>query len=195
MASKKKPKKSPPPKYEKPGQPTKYRPEYCQKLLDYMAQGNSFHLFGLELDPPVWSQTLFNWLDAHPEFLEAKRKGEEASERWWVNVLKAGSTGQLTRVKKLTPKMDNGQPVIGPDGKVVMEVEKEPATFNATATIFALKNKFPARWRDRKEIDVGGKAGAPVRISAMTKDEAKQAAQKMMAIFQEVLSDEEESEE
>ena len=35
---------------------------------------------------------------------------------------------------------------------------------NATATIFALKNRFPEQWRDKQEHEVSGKDGGPIAI-------------------------------
>lgn len=197
MASKKKPKKSPSPKKPKPegyvfGRPTSYRPEYCQKLIEHMRQGHGFHTFGVTLEPMVSHQTLYDWLDAHQDFLEAKSVGEKLSEKTWEEILRAGATGQLRRIKKETPKTDAyGNVMYDANGKIIMEREFEPAVFNATATVFALKNKFPARWRDRKEVELGGKGGGPIKFSNLSKEEAREALQKMKDIFSEAASEEE----
>lgn len=192
MASKKKPKKSPPPKKNPVGRPSSYSPAYCKKLIEHMRLGHGFHTFGATLDPMVSHQTLYDWLDAHPEFLEAKSQGEKLSEKTWEEILRAGATGQLRRIKKETPKTDDfGNVMYDADGKVIMEREFEPAVFNATATIFALKNKFPARWRDRKEVELGGKGGGPIKFSNLSKEEAREALNKMKDIFSEAASEEE----
>jgi hypothetical protein len=64
------------------GRPTKYRPEYCDLLVEHMKQGGSLDEFCLEVD--VCIQTLCNWFDSHPEFLESKKKGESFSKGWWL---------------------------------------------------------------------------------------------------------------
>lgn len=61
------------------GRPTDYKPEYPAMLIDHMAGGESFWSFAAVIDSCF--QTLANWTDPeysdfHPEFLEAKRKGE-----------------------------------------------------------------------------------------------------------------------
>lgn len=194
---KKKRKSKPPAKpSEKPahdpgGRPTLYREEYCEMLIQHMKQGDSFATFGAILNPPVSVQTVYDWAERHPRFLEAKTIGEPLAEKFWTGVLKSGATGQLRRVKSEKVQLDqDGKPVIGADGKPVYDREYEAATFNATATIFALKNKFPTRWRDRKEVEVAGKDGGPGRVSTMTPAQAKVAVKKLAAILAEVEEDE-----
>lgn len=197
MTSKKKSKKSPPLKKKNPvGRPSSYRPEYCQKLIEHMRLGHGFHTFGVTLDPMVSHQTLYDWLDAHQEFLEAKSQGEKLSEKTWEEILRAGATGQLRRIKKEAPKTDDfGNVMYDAKGNVIMEREFEPAAFNATATIFALKNKFPARWRDRKEVEVAGKEGAPIRFQELSKDQAKVSLKKLATLLKEFSEDEEDEQE
>jgi hypothetical protein len=52
------------------GQPTKYRPEYCQELIDYMSEGKSFEAFAGRVS--VARCTLYEWVKVYPEFKEAK---------------------------------------------------------------------------------------------------------------------------
>lgn len=193
MASKKKPKKKTTP--SPIGRPTEYRPEYCQLLIEHMKQGGSVRTFGAVTNPPVSRQTVYDWLDRHPNFLDAKSQGEPMAEKFWENLLKSGAAGQLRRLKKRVPMTTDGQVILGPDGKPVFEEEFEGATFNASATIFALKNKFPEAWRDRKELDVGGKDGAPVRFSTMGKAQAKTSLKKLAAILAAHAEDEDDEDE
>ena len=58
---------------------SKYKPEYCEQLLEHMAQGFSFEAFGSEVG--VGKTTLYNWCMAHPEFRHAKEVGSEASRK------------------------------------------------------------------------------------------------------------------
>jgi hypothetical protein len=62
--------------------PTKYKTEYCDLLVEHMKQGGSIDEFCLEVD--VCIQTLYNWFDSYPEFLESKKKGESFSKGWWL---------------------------------------------------------------------------------------------------------------
>jgi hypothetical protein len=74
------------------GQPSKYRPEYCQDLIAHMEQGRAFQSFGKIVR--VSKKTLQNWLKAHPEFEEAKGLGESLSFYWWESkILEAVEEG------------------------------------------------------------------------------------------------------
>jgi hypothetical protein len=63
------------------GRPTNYKPEYCQMLIDHMKEGGSIEEFCLEID--VCKQTIYNWTEQYPEFLDSKKRGESFSEGWW----------------------------------------------------------------------------------------------------------------
>lgn len=62
--------------------PTKYKEEYKDVLLQLMREGASLEEVCLELN--VCRQTLYNWFEKHPEFLDTKKKGVEFSKGWWM---------------------------------------------------------------------------------------------------------------
>ena len=62
------------------GQPTKYNPERCSKLIELMKQGYSIEEVCLEFD--ICCQTHYNWLQNHPEYVEAVEKGEKYALAW-----------------------------------------------------------------------------------------------------------------
>ena len=66
----------------KVGRPTKYKDEYTDTIVRLMKEGASIEEICLELD--ICGQTLYNWMDAHPEFLDAKKRGEFFSKGWWM---------------------------------------------------------------------------------------------------------------
>lgn len=55
------------------GPPTKYRKEYCEMVIEHMAQGFPFESFAGIVG--VTKKTLYNWQDEHPEFEEAHQIG------------------------------------------------------------------------------------------------------------------------
>lgn len=63
------------------GRPTKYRKEYCQKLIDHMASGMSFESFGATVD--VWPATVDQWVKKHPDFEGAKKMAFIKSREFW----------------------------------------------------------------------------------------------------------------
>lgn len=65
----------------KVGRPTKYKPEYCKKIVEIMSQGASLCEVAAELN--VEQDTLNNWTKEHKEFFGAKKRGIELSKSWW----------------------------------------------------------------------------------------------------------------
>ena len=63
------------------GRPTKYKPEYCQKVIELGKNGKSFEQMASELD--VGYRTLCNWRDAHDDFFHALEEAHILSMAWW----------------------------------------------------------------------------------------------------------------
>lgn len=68
------------------GRPTKYKPEYCELLIEHMAGGHSFESFAGRPDVRVNIDTLYEWAKVHPQFSEAKSIGYAASFYQWEDV-------------------------------------------------------------------------------------------------------------
>lgn len=75
------------------GRPSKYKPEYCEKLVEHMSAGYAFESFSATIG--VHRDTLYEWEKVHPEFSEAKKKGTEASFLWWEKLGMAGAVGKV----------------------------------------------------------------------------------------------------
>lgn len=82
-----------PPTGRPDGQPTKYKPEYCQQLIAHMAKGFSFESFAA--DCRVSFETLYEWARVHPEFSEAKKQGKSLELKMWESMATAGSAGKI----------------------------------------------------------------------------------------------------
>lgn len=63
------------------GRPTKYRPEFCEKVVEWGKLGKSRAWIASELD--VAKATLQNWEAEHPDFLAAMTRAMTHSQRWW----------------------------------------------------------------------------------------------------------------
>jgi transposase len=61
------------------GRPTSYKPEYCEMLVEHMAQGLSFESFAAVTD--TWKAALYDWVKTYPEFSNAKQRGTEKCKR------------------------------------------------------------------------------------------------------------------
>lgn len=66
------------------GRPTDFKPEYCQQLIEHMEEGYSFESFAGRVKKS--RATIYNWLDAQPEFLDAKNTAFECSRFFWENI-------------------------------------------------------------------------------------------------------------
>lgn len=69
----------------KVGRPSEYKPEYCQEVIDFMSEGYSIGAFAGHIG--VARQTLYNWMDAHPEFMDAVKVAEGLSQNAWESRL------------------------------------------------------------------------------------------------------------
>jgi len=81
------------PRKEPFGRPTKYKPEYCQMLIDHMSKGFSFESFCAIIN--VHPDSLHEWVKTHKDFSVAKIQGKEMEGMFWERILIAGATGQI----------------------------------------------------------------------------------------------------
>lgn len=131
------------------GQPTKYKIEYCDQLIEHMEKGFSFESFGGKIR--VCSKTLYNWSDTFPEFLQAKRMGENASRLFWENVL---LENVVTRRESYYE-----------DGNLVMRQTQ----LNAQAYALAMRNLH--KWRMKDDVDnADQKKKEPLKLAYDPKD-------------------------
>jgi len=76
--------------------PSDYKPEYCQMLIDHMAEGFTYTSFPARL-PKGCVATLYNWEKEHPEFLEAKNRGKVLLQFWDEGNLNEMITGENSK--------------------------------------------------------------------------------------------------
>jgi len=103
------------------GRPSSYKKSYCDKVVELMKGGASIEEVCLELD--VCKQTFYNWCETHSEFMDAKKKGEEFSQGWW---------------------MAQGRKGLWADSK------QETQKLNYTGWYMNMKNRFG--WKDKQEV-------------------------------------------
>jgi len=113
------------------GRPTKYKPEYCDRLIEWMSKGMSFETFGHEVG--VVKDTLYGWVREYPEFSDAKKRAFLAAQVFWEKMA-----------------IDH---MVSPNGE-------DGFTFNTSSWIFNMKNRFKWRDRvehtgdDHKPIQI-----------------------------------------
>ena len=65
----------------KMGRPTNYKPEYCDKIIEIMAQGYSLEAASAKLDIP--HRCIYDWQAKHLEFSQAIHEGRIKALAWW----------------------------------------------------------------------------------------------------------------
>ena len=120
------------------GAPTKFKPEYCQMLIDHMTKGYSFEAFAGRIGTS--KRILYIWAKENDDFFQAKEIGFEKSRFYWETLANSAAMGR---------------PYIRYD-----EDDKEIGHYqaNTTLVVFNLKNRFPSEWRDRHEIHASADA-------------------------------------
>lgn len=66
------------------GRPTKYRPEYCDAIIEHMSAGASMTSFAAEVG--VARSTIGQWMQDYPEFKEAAEAAKAKCAAWWESV-------------------------------------------------------------------------------------------------------------
>jgi hypothetical protein len=73
------------------GRPTKYLPEYCDRVIEFCADGASLTAFAGEIR--VSRRTLTYWAEAYHEFYEACEVAKALACRWWEKQLRGVASG------------------------------------------------------------------------------------------------------
>ena len=76
--------------------PGPYKPEMCQKLIEYMRGGGIFGGFGATLDPPLSRSTVSSWVAQHPEFKAAREVCESISYHRLNEQIEGFISGEIT---------------------------------------------------------------------------------------------------
>lgn len=72
----------------KPGRPSSYRPEYCQRIIELGKEGKSITQMAVALG--TLRDQLYDWARMFPEFSAALKRARECAQSWWED---AGQTG------------------------------------------------------------------------------------------------------
>ncbi|CAL9965259.1 terminase small subunit, partial [Vibrio phage K71] len=70
---------------QKIGRPTKYKDEYCDKAIRFLAGGKSVTQLSAHID--VCKDTIYEWAKVHPDFSDALTRGKELSQAHWESEL------------------------------------------------------------------------------------------------------------
>ena len=73
------------------GAPSKYRPEYCAKVIEHCTTGASLTSFAAEIN--VCRATINVWMADHDDFLEAVNIAKAKCAAWWEQNARMGASG------------------------------------------------------------------------------------------------------
>jgi transposase len=68
------------------GRPSEYKPEYCQRVIDYMAQGYSLSAFAGSIRKS--RETIYGWITTYPDFSHAVEVARAARLVPWEQKLR-----------------------------------------------------------------------------------------------------------
>ena len=76
------------------GRPSVYKPEYCMLLINHMKEGMNFETFAAKLEY-MTAGRLYEWVEKHPEFRDAKKIGEMLAYDFWLRMGRSGAAGKI----------------------------------------------------------------------------------------------------
>lgn len=124
------------------GRPTEYKPEFNRQAEKLCLLGSTDKDMADFFE--VSETTINNWKQKYPDFLESIKRGKISADATVASRLYKRAIGYEHDEDKIFN--NQGEPLIVPTTKHV-----QPDT---TAAIFWLKNRQPAKWRDKQELDV-----------------------------------------
>ena len=116
------------------GHPTDYNPIYCERVLAWGEQGKSKAWMAARIG--VVRQTLENWAQAHPEFMDAFTRSQDLAQGWWED---AGQNHMISRPSE--------------------------ASINTGVWSRSMAARFPADWREKTETTHEVKGPIPLALN------------------------------
>lgn len=129
------------------GRPTDYREEYNEQAYKLCLLGHTDKDLAAFFD--VTEQTINNWKSAHPNFFESLKRGKAYADSNVADRLYQRAMGFEHDSEEI--KVVENEVIRVPIRKIYAP--------DTVAAIFWLKNRQPALWRDKQEIENSGNIG------------------------------------
>jgi hypothetical protein len=139
------------------GRPSKYKTEYAEQAYKLCLLGATDKEMSDILG--VTESTFNLWKQEHKEFSESLKKGKEQADAIVAQKLYHRAIG-YEHPEIITASY---QGMITDTKVVTKHYAPDP-----TAAIFWLKNRQPKKWRDKQDVELSGKDGAPIELRSMT---------------------------
>ena len=127
------------------GRPTAYKTEYDEQAFKLCLLGSTDKELANFFN--VSEQTINFWKQSQPSFLESLKSGKEKADAEVAKSLYKRATGYRINTEKIF--QFQGEPVIVP---TIEEIAPDTG-----AAMAWLKNRQPAKWRDKQDIEISGK--------------------------------------
>lgn len=75
------------------GRPSIYNPSFCETVVEYGKAGKSITWIAAELG--VVKQTIYTWMECHPDFMDAMTLAKQFSQQWWEDAGQCGMDSGL----------------------------------------------------------------------------------------------------
>lgn len=125
------------------GRPTAYKVEFAAQAQKLAALGATDIEVADFFDVDV--RTVYRWKHDHPEFCQSLNVGKDKADERVINSLYQKAVGYEQDAVKIFMPANADAPVYAD--------YREKIAPDTTAAIFWLKNRRPAEWRDKQEID------------------------------------------
>lgn len=136
------------------GRPTKFKPEYCEKVAKLCRQGATDREIADFLK--INEATLYRWKLEHPKFCEVLKTAKAEADDRVIESLYRRAVGYSHDDVHIS----NFQGEI-----TVTPIVKHYAP-DTVAAIFWLKNRRPQEWRDKREIEHSGSVDWAAELKA-----------------------------
>lgn len=123
------------------GRPSKYKAEYAEQAYKFCLLGATDARLGEFFG--VSEQTINAWKEAHPQFLESIKKGKEIADAEIAHALYHRAKGYSHKAVKIFQHQ----------GDIITEDYVEHYPPDTGAAMAWLKNRQPAQWRDKQDIE------------------------------------------
>lgn len=137
------------------GRPSEYQEHYAKQAEKLASIGATDQEIADFFEVHV--RTIHRWKGEYDEFCHALKAGKQIADERVERALYQRAVGyEQDEVKIFLPK-DAIEPVYAPfRAKIAPDV---------TAAIFWLKNRRPAEWRDKQEVEHTGSGGGPIQVA------------------------------
>lgn len=138
---------------KKNGRPSDFSDRLVMRILELAKAGKTDAQIAADIG--ISASTLNNWKGSHPDFFTALKDAKAVADDLVVASLFQRAVGYRHSAVKFfyDPKT----------AKVVSQPYIENHAPDTTACIFWLKNRQPDLWRDKRETELTGKDGGPIK--------------------------------